>query len=185
MISDFLKRDVESGIFQKLQISFGQTVHLKTEFSNLLGDLDESNWRLCIDAVEHCLNSWRSHQLSYGDKPLIINALDLSRVWYVTSLVPMPLQVLDELNALVFKFFWSRKRDLVVRNVVIHPRDSGGFSVVAVQLKVFTLRTMGSAFCVLSECLGFSSDRFGVDPLFFSNPSIHLPGCSSPILCAP
>ena len=54
------------------------------------GDLEECNWRPRIDAVERCLNSWRSRHLSYGGKAIIVNALALSRVWYVASLIPMP-----------------------------------------------------------------------------------------------
>jgi len=68
-----------------------------------------------------------------------MNALALSRVWYVASLIPMPSWVLNELNSLVFNFFWSGKRDLVARNVLVHHRDAGGFSVVSVQFKVTSL----------------------------------------------
>lgn len=82
------------------------------------GSMDDSNWRPCIEAVEKCLNSWRSRSLSYGGKAVVSNALALSRVWYVASLVPMPPWALSELNSLIFKFFWSGKRDLVARNVV-------------------------------------------------------------------
>lgn len=103
------------------------------------GNLDEANWRPRIDAVERCLNSWRSRSLSFSGKALIINALALARIWYVASLVHMPAWVLLELNKLVFNFFWSGKRDLVARNVLFHPYDLGGFSVVSVQLKVHSL----------------------------------------------
>ena len=39
---------------------------------------------------------WRQRSLSYREKPLIINALALSRIWYVVSLVHMPPFVLCE-----------------------------------------------------------------------------------------
>ena len=102
-------------------------------------DLNELNWRPRIEAVERCLGSWRSRHLSYSGKALVMNALALSRVWYVASLIPMPSWVLNELNSLVFNFFWSGKRDLVARNVLIHQRDAGGFSVVSVEFKVTSL----------------------------------------------
>lgn len=94
------------------------------------GNLEEANWRPRIDAVERCLNSWRSCSLLLSGKALIINALALSRIWYVASLIFMPPWVCRELNKIVFNFFWSGKRDLVARNVVIQPPDLGGFSVV-------------------------------------------------------
>ena len=103
------------------------------------GNLDEANWRPRIDAVERCLNSWRSQTLSYSGKALVINASALSRVWYVASLVSMPSWVCCELNKVIFNFFWSGKRDLVARKVVVQSLDAGGFSVVSIQFKVFSL----------------------------------------------
>jgi len=56
--------------------------------------LEEANWRPRIDAVSNCLSSWRTRSLSYQGKALVINALVLSRVWYVASLLHMPPWVL-------------------------------------------------------------------------------------------
>ena len=54
------------------------------------GCMDDSNWRPRLDAVEKCLNFWRSRSLSYGGKALVANALAPWRVWYVAYLVRMP-----------------------------------------------------------------------------------------------
>ena len=104
-----------------------------------VGDLEADNWRPRIDAVERVLNSWRSRSLSFRGKALVVNALALSRVWYVASLVHMPPWVLKELSSLAFSFFWSGKRDLVSRSVVVQSSLFGGFSVVDVKLKVWAL----------------------------------------------
>ena len=61
-------------------------------------DVDITNWRPRIEAVENCLSSWRSGSSSYGGKALVVNALALSRIWYIASLVHMPPWVLAELN---------------------------------------------------------------------------------------
>ena len=57
------------------------------------------------NAVEQCLNSWRSRSLPHSGKALIVNALALSRVWYIASLISMPDWVASELNTLVLSFF--------------------------------------------------------------------------------
>ena len=90
--------------------------------------------------VENVLNSWRQHSLSFRGRALVINALALSRVWYVASLIPVPPWVILELNSLVFKFFWNGKRDLVQHQVVYQPNFLGGFSVVNCQAKIWALR---------------------------------------------
>ena len=91
------------------------------------GNLEEENWRPRITAVENALNSWRQRSLSYRGKALVINALALSRVWYVASLIYVPRWVSAELNTLIFKFFWGGRRDLVARRVVVQPFCLGGF----------------------------------------------------------
>ena len=91
-----------------------------------------------ITAVENVLASWRKRQLTFRGRALVINALALSRVWYVAFLVHMPAWVLKELNTLAFSFFWKGKRDLVSRSVV-QPTLFGGFSVVSVKFKVWSL----------------------------------------------
>ena len=66
---------------------------------------------------------------------LVINALALSRIWHVASLVHMPPWVLRMLNSVIFDFFWKTKCELVSRAVVVQPPSLGGFSVVKVKLE--------------------------------------------------
>ena len=96
-------------------------------------------WKPCISAVENTLLSWRQHILSFHGRALVINALPLSRVWYVASLIRMPPWVFGELLQLVFSFFWKNKKDLVSHSVVVQAPSVGGFSVVDVKLKVQSL----------------------------------------------
>ena len=62
------------------------------------GNFEEENWRPRITVVENALNSWRQRSLLYRGKALVINALALSRVWYVASLIYVPRWVGTELN---------------------------------------------------------------------------------------
>ena len=89
--------------------------------------------------MDHVLTSWRPRSLTFRGKGLVINALALSRVWYVASLLHMPAWVEKELSRLVFSFFWSCKRELVSRSTVVQLHLFGGFSVVNVKFKVFAL----------------------------------------------
>ena len=57
----------------------------------------------------------------------------------MASLIHIPPWVLRELSILVFSFFWSGKRELVSRSVVIQPSLLRGFSVVDVKFKVWSL----------------------------------------------
>ena len=142
------------------------------------GNVEEANWRPRITAVENVLNSWRQRSLSFRGKALVINALVLSRVWYVASLVHVPRWVSAEINSLIFNFFWSGKRDLVARRVVVQPCSRGGFSVVDFQLKVWSLhvqwirRFVSSPSSWVSFMVYWFSSVFNVPPhVVFSAPA--------------
>ena len=66
---------------------------------------EEDNWRPRRTAVQNVLSSWRQRSLSFRGKALVINALALSRIWYVASVVHMSSWVLRELYRSVFQFF--------------------------------------------------------------------------------
>ena len=142
-------------------------------------DLEEDNWRPRLSAVENVLLSWRQRALSFRGKALVINALALSHIWYVASLIHMPSWVLRELNSLVCKFFWKGKPDLVSRAVVIHPNCCGGFSVVDVNLKVSALlvqwirRFASSPNSWVSFLVYWFNLRLGLSPVqVFANPPV-------------
>lgn len=65
----------------------------------------------------------------------MINALALSGLWYLGSVMCPPEWVVAEINKEIFSFFWSGKKDKIARNVVCQSKSAGGFGVVDVLAK--------------------------------------------------
>ena len=63
--------------------------------------------------------AWGLRKLSFLGRAVVSNALALSRIWYVASLLPMPNWVLGELNRPIFSFVLGGKNDLVAWAVLI------------------------------------------------------------------
>ena len=146
------------------------------------GNTIAANWDPRIESVSKFLASWRMRSLSYGGRALVANALALSRIWYVASLICMPQRVLSNLNRILFNFFWAGKRDLVRRDVVVQKKESGGFSVVSISLKVHALliqwvkRRRESRGGWVSMLTFWLFERFGVDPSeVFESPYLYSP----------
>ena len=146
------------------------------------GNTIAANWDPRIESVSKCLASWRIRSLSYGGRALVANALALSRIWYVATLICMPQRVLSDLNRILFNFFWAGKRDLVRRDVVVQEKESGGFSVVSISLNVHALliqwvkRFRESRGGWVSMLTFWLFDRFGVDPSeVFESPYLYSP----------
>ena len=130
-----------------------------------------------MTVVENALNSWRQRSLSYQGKALLINALALSRVWYVSSLIHVPQWFSAALNSIILQFFWSGKRDFVTYHVVVQPSCLGGFNVVNFQYKVMALHVQWVCRIVASPSswvsfmvFWFSSLLAGPPHLVFSAP---------------
>ena len=102
-------------------------------------DLADENWTARIESFSNVLSSWSQRSLSYHGKALVSNALALSGLWYVASLLPLPTWALKEINKHLFSFFWKGKKELVARTVVVQPPSKGGFNVIDVSLKVQAL----------------------------------------------
>ena len=134
------------------------------------GNLDDDNWKPRIAAVENTLSSWRQRILSFQGRALVINALALSRVWYVASLIHMPPWVFGELLRLVFSFFWKGKKDLVARAVVVQAPSVGGFSVVDVKLKVQSLLVQWVRRFVTAQSSWSAFVHFWFHSVFNSSP---------------
>ena len=134
------------------------------------GNLDDVNWKPRIAAVENTLSSWRQRILSFRGRALVINALALSRVWYVASLIHMPPWVLGELLRLLFSFFWKGKKDLVARAVVVQAPSVGGCSVVDVKLKVQSLLVQWVRRFVMSQSSWSGFLGFWFHSVFNSSP---------------
>ena len=79
------------------------------------GDFDAANWHPRLDSVSKGLLSWSSRSLSLSGKALVANALVLSCIWYVASLVYMPNWVVKELK--------------VCQKTVVQPKDRSGLQL--------------------------------------------------------
>ena len=61
-------------------------------------DLTSENWTARIESLLKVLSSWSQRSLSYNGKALVSNALALSGLWYVASLLPLTPWALKEIN---------------------------------------------------------------------------------------
>ena len=107
--------------------------------------------------------------MSLSGRSFVANALALSRIWYVASLVHMPQQ--KELNTLLFNFFLAGKKDKVSRKVVVQPKECRGFAVVSIERKTCALLVQWVKRLVLSPSAWVSLltywcfDHFSIGPV--------------------
>ena len=73
--------------------------------------------------------------MTYKGKAVIINSLALSQMQYISTILYVPKNVINEVNDLIFKFLWPKKVH-VKKHVVIQNIEAGGLKMPDFESKV-------------------------------------------------
>ncbi len=103
-------------------------------------DCTNKNLEGKIQKLEGIINAWTHRDLSYIGKALVINGLLTSILWYMATTIHIPPQEIQELEQIIYRFFWSKKAPLVNRDILALPLSQGGFNLQRIELKIKALR---------------------------------------------
>ena len=91
--------------------------------------LHEKNFIERLDSVKKLINIWSSRGLSIYGKVTIIKSLIIPKFVYISSLLPVPKEIVKELNQMIFKFLW-KGTDKVTRLSTINECENGGLKMI-------------------------------------------------------
>ena len=86
------------------------------------------NFREKIEKMKTILNIWRQRALSIKGKVVIINSLALSQLQYISNVLYVPQNIIEEVNSLIFAFLWPKKVH-VKKEVTIQDLQNGGLKM--------------------------------------------------------
>ena len=92
-----------------------------------------------LDSVKKLINIWSSRGLSIYGKVMIIKSLIIPKLVYISSLLPTPKEIIQELNQLLFKFLW-KGTDKVTRLSAINEFENGGLKMIDLESMIQSLR---------------------------------------------
>ena len=70
---------------------------------------------------------------------MIIKSLIIPKLVYISSLLPTPKEIIQELNQLLFKFLW-KGTDKVTRLSTINEYENGGLKMIDLESMIQSLR---------------------------------------------
>ena len=120
-----------------------------TDFVKILGihfnsDIEMTNRyniTKCIQKMENNIKIQNQRHLSLKGKTIIINAILLSKLWYVCSVFPLPKNLIPKINKIIFKFLWNNKNpEPIARETLFLPRERGGLGILVPSIESQALR---------------------------------------------
>jgi hypothetical protein len=90
----------------------------------------EMIWLEKINKIKSCMEVWKSRDLTYFGKILIIKSFVLSVIGYEIEMRGIPVKFEKEINSIIWDFIWDGKTNQISRNVCSLPQNKGGMGMV-------------------------------------------------------
>ena len=104
-----------------------------------------------LKKLESHLNLWKRRSLSLVGRALLVNALGLSKLNYLATLLIVPDWVKHKVNSLIWPFLWRKKFEPVSRQTCFCLKSKGGLGVVNFMKKSHALKISSVAKAVQSN----------------------------------
>ena len=92
-------------------------------------DLD-SIWLEKIKKIKACLEIWKTRDLTYQGKVLLIKSFVISKIGYEIEMRGIPDKYKKELNDIMWSFIWAGKTNQIKRDVCCLPTERGGMGMI-------------------------------------------------------
>lgn len=110
-------------------------------FNLLNEDTTLENLKEKIKSMKSLLNLWAYRNLTYIGKTIVVKTLFLPVLVQVLTVFPNPpVQVMQEIQGIFFKFLWDGKPDKIKRKVIINNYDEGGLKFPNIESVCMSLK---------------------------------------------
>ena len=93
-----------------------------------------------VKKITEVLNVWKCQKLCLLGKIIIFKSLAISKIVYISSIIPVPDYILTELSKIHKDFIWDSKRAKIKHSAIINDFDSGGLKYVDIRAKFNSLQ---------------------------------------------
>ena len=94
-------------------------------------EVDENEiWMEKVNKIKSCIQIWKSRNLSYVGKVLIIKTLLASQIGFLADIKPVPNNVIKLIESLMWNFLWNNKQPLVYRKTMYLKQSEGGVKML-------------------------------------------------------
>ncbi len=111
----------------KLKWNVSSFKSLGIVFSLDLTEMVYVNYNDKLKQIQNCLKVWSMRNLSVQGKILLVKTLALSKLTYVSTILPNPNKdFVKKVEKEMFGFIWKKKPDKIKRNILYNSYENGG-----------------------------------------------------------
>ena len=104
-------------------------------------ELINLNYKPVIFKIEHLIKFWNKQYMTLFGKVVIINAVLISQLVYIMSVLPTPpLEIFKQVDKRLYTFLWSNKTERVKRTILKNSKNVGGLGMPDITIKNTALK---------------------------------------------
>ncbi len=100
----------------------------------------EKNFNNNIEKISCQLNIWKQRGLSLKGKITVLKSLAVSKIIYISSMLPVPSWFIEKVDTLFFNFLWDGKPSKIKKSTIIGGIAEGGLKMPFVEGVVKSLK---------------------------------------------
>ena len=100
----------------------------------------EVNWDPRINKIKSTLNRWKYRDLTLNGKAIIVNTLCGAGLNYLGSVIHCPKDQVQQIEKIIWNYYWSGKKDKIKRNTITGPKEKGGTGIINISYKLHALK---------------------------------------------
>lgn len=91
------------------------------------------NFQTKLIKIKQILSIWAQRDLTIYGKILLIKSFALSQILHISSILPVPVKFISDLEEIVYNFLWNGKQHKVKKHVIIQKYENGGQNMISIQ----------------------------------------------------
>jgi hypothetical protein len=100
---------------------------------------EHSNWDSKVKDIKRLLNMWKLRKTTIKGRAMVIQALLMSKLWYMLNVQPMPQWAIDGIKTACIDFLWCGAH-LVKYHTIIGQTSHGGLNLPDITMKKWAFR---------------------------------------------
>ena len=100
--------------------------------------ITNNNLKVVIEKIKKAVHIYDGVYLNTLERVIITKTFILSKLWYLANFVCIPEKNIKIIERIIYQFIWCNSFELIKRNTLILPYDSGGLNSVNIKAKVKT-----------------------------------------------
>ena len=97
-----------------------------------------NNINKVVENIKKSISIWDGVYLSTLERVIVSKTFILSKLWYLTNFVILSEESIKKIDRMIHQFIWNKSFELIKRNTLILPYESGGLNSVCIRAKIET-----------------------------------------------